>query len=174
MKELEENLLVAQNHSEEELSKHEDEIRLLKENQNAQLLRMKNGSRTPAALSPRPPNTPFAGRSPRLDKTTSGEGVPLATVVRAEVLEKHVKALERAIRDVDMEMEEAVGRMNRAQVDVAQLQSDRYVDKTFSSPSLSRTLKLIPRIMVPISSRLGYEIHRVLGVRLTRLVFLQG
>ncbi|CEJ58897.1 hypothetical protein PMG11_07542 [Penicillium brasilianum] len=125
MKELEENLLNAQNHSEEELGKHEEEIRLLKENHNAQLQRMKNGSRTPASLSPRPPNTPFAGRSPRLDQTTSGEGVPLATVVRAEVLEKHVKALERAIRDVDMEMEEVVGRMNRAQVDVAQLQSDR-------------------------------------------------
>lgn len=126
MKELEENLLNAQNHSEEELGKHEEEIRLLKENHNDQLQRMKNGSRTPVSLSPRPPNTPFAGRSPRLDKTTSGEGVPLATVVRAEVLEKHVKALERAIREVDMEMEEVVGRMNRAQVDVAQLQSDRY------------------------------------------------
>lgn len=139
MKELEENLLNAQNHSEEELSKHEEEIRLLKENHNAQLQRMKNGSRTPASLSPRPPNTPFAGRSPRLDKTTSGEGVPLATVVRAEVLEKHVKALERAIRDVDMEMEEVVGRMNRAQVDVAELQSDRYV--------CCVAYKLTPRMM---------------------------
>lgn len=139
MKELEENLLNAQNHSEEELGKYEEEIRLLKENHNDQLQRMKNGSRTPVSLSPRPPNTPFAGRSPRLDKTTSGEGVPLATVVRAEVLEKHVKALERAIREVDMEMEEVVGRMNRAQVDVAQLQSDRY------GFFFSVFLKLIPQ-----------------------------
>lgn len=125
MRELEDNLLNAQNHSEEELGKHEEEVRLLQENHNAQLLRMKAGSRTPVALSPRPPSTPFGGRSPRLDVTTSGEGVPLASVVRAEVLEKHVKALERAVYEVDMEMEEVVGRMNRAQIDVAQLQSDR-------------------------------------------------
>ncbi|KAJ5489241.1 hypothetical protein N7539_004131 [Penicillium diatomitis] len=125
MRVLEENLLNAQNHSEEELGKHEEEVRLLKENHNAHLHRMKTGSRTPVALSPRPPNAPFSIRIPRLDKTTSGEGVPLASVVQAEELEKHVKALERAVYEVDMEMEEVVGRMNRAQVDVAQLQSDR-------------------------------------------------
>lgn len=171
MKELEENLLNAQNHSEEELGKYEEEIRLLKENHNDQLQRMKNGSRTPVSLSPRPPNTPFAGRSPRLDKTTSGEGVPLATVVRAEVLEKHVKALERAIREVDMEMEEVVGRMNRAQVDVAQLQSDRY---GFFFFCLLKINPAEPRGIVPISSRLGYEMHRVLRRQANPLRLLTG
>ncbi|KAJ5546623.1 hypothetical protein N7494_004208 [Penicillium frequentans] len=125
MKESEDALLFAQHHSEEEMSKHEEDIRLLKENHNAQLLRMKTGSRTPAAISPRPLNAPFSTRSPRLDKTTSGEGVPLVEIVQTEALEKHVKNLERLLRDADMEMEEVVGRMNRAQVDVAQLQSDR-------------------------------------------------
>ncbi|KAJ6102924.1 hypothetical protein N7486_005351 [Penicillium sp. IBT 16267x] len=125
MKEYEDSLLFAQHHSEEEMSKHEEEIRLLKESHNAQLLRMKTGSRTAAALSPRPVNAPFSTRSPRLDKTTSGEGVPLVEVIQVEVLEKHVKNLERLLRDADMDMEEVVGRMNRAQVAVAQLQSDR-------------------------------------------------
>ncbi|KAJ5689873.1 hypothetical protein N7462_004265 [Penicillium macrosclerotiorum] len=125
LKETEDNLLFAQQHCEDEMGKHEDEIRQLKENQSAQLMRMKNGGRTPVSLSPRPPNTPFAGRSPRLDKTTSGDGVPLADVVQAEVLERRVKDLEKLLRDADMEMEEVVSRMNRAQVDVAQLQSDR-------------------------------------------------
>ena len=127
LKETEDALLIAQQHSEEEMGKHEEEIRLLKENHNAQLMRMKNGARTPISLSPRPPNAPFSVRSPRLDKTTSGEGIPLAEVVQAEALEKRVKDLERLLRDADMEMEEVVGRMNRAQVDVAHLQSDRYV-----------------------------------------------
>ncbi|KAJ5946483.1 hypothetical protein N7454_003322 [Penicillium verhagenii] len=125
MKDYEDSLLFAQHHSEEEMAKHEEEIRLLKESQNAQLTRMKTGGRTVAALSPRPMNAPFSTRSPRLDKTTSGDGIPLVEVVQVEVLEKHVKNLERLLRDADMEMEEVVGRMNRAQVDVAQLQSDR-------------------------------------------------
>ncbi|CAG8887157.1 unnamed protein product [Penicillium egyptiacum] len=125
MRELEEVLLVAQNHSEEEMGKHEDEIRLLKESQHAQLTRMMNGGRNTVGLSPRPPNAPFDSRSPRLDQTTSGEGVPLTVVVQSEVLERRVKDLEKLLRDADMEMEQVVGRMNRTQIDVAQLQTDR-------------------------------------------------
>ena len=126
MKELEDALLIAQQHSEEEMSKHEDEVRHLKESQNAQLTRMKNGGRNPVSLSPRPPTAPFDSRSPRLDQTTSGEGIPLTEVIQAEILEKRVKDLEKLLRDADMEMEQVVGRMNRTQIDVAQLQTDRY------------------------------------------------
>lgn len=127
LKELEDSLMAAQQHSEEEMGRHEEEIRQLQESHNEQLMRTKNGARTPIGLSPRSPNTPFGSRSPRLDKTTSGDAIPLAEVVRAEILERRVKDLEKLLRDADMEMEEVVGRMNRAQVDVAQLQSDRYV-----------------------------------------------
>jgi hypothetical protein len=49
----------------------------------------------------------------------------LTDVVQAEVLERRVKDLEKLLRDADMEMEEVVGRMNRTQIDVAQLQTDR-------------------------------------------------
>ncbi|RMJ22884.1 hypothetical protein PHISP_06251 [Aspergillus sp. HF37] len=125
LKELEDVLLTAQQQSEEEMGKHEDEIRQLRESHNAQLMRMKNGARSPAALSPQAPNAPFGDRSPRLDKTTSGDGIPLTDAVHAEVLEKRVKQLEKLLRDADMEMEEVVGRMNRAQIDVGELQSDR-------------------------------------------------
>ncbi|KAJ5091825.1 hypothetical protein NUU61_006695 [Penicillium alfredii] len=125
LKELEDNLLVAQGHSEEEMGKHEEQIRQLKDSHNAQLMRMKHGARAPANLSPRTPNTPFGDRTPRLDKTTSGEGMPLPEVVQADALEKRVKELEKLLRDADMEMEEVIGRMNRTQVDVAELQSDR-------------------------------------------------
>ncbi|KAG0155303.1 hypothetical protein PDIDSM_878 [Penicillium digitatum] len=125
MRELEETLLVAQNHSEEEMGKREEEIRLLKESQHAQLTRMMNGSRNLVGLSPRPPNAPFDSRPPRLDQTTSGQGVPLAEVVQSEIFERRVKDLEKLLREADMEMEQVVGRMNRTQLDVAQLQTDR-------------------------------------------------
>ena len=98
----------------------------LKESQHAQLTRMMNGSRNLVGLSPRPSNAPFDSRSPRLDQTTSGEGVPLTEVVQSQILERRVKDLEKLLRDADMEMEQVVGRMNRTQLDVAQLQTDRY------------------------------------------------
>lgn len=126
LKQLEDTLILAQQRSEEEMAKHEDEIRALKESHNAQLLRAKNGIRSPM-LSPKPPASPFFGpRSPRLDKTTSGDGVPLNQAVQTSNLEMRVKELEKALRDADLEMEEVVGRMNMAQIEVAELQSDRY------------------------------------------------
>lgn len=131
LKSLEDMLMAAQQLSEEEMGKHEDEIRQLQDNHNDQLQRMKNGARSPAALSPRPAESPFFGaRSPRLDKTTSGDGVPLNEVVQAETLGKRVRELERLLRNADLDMEEVVGRMNRAQIDVAELQSDRYVPRS--------------------------------------------
>ncbi|CAL5871023.1 uncharacterized protein PFLUO_LOCUS5265 [Penicillium psychrofluorescens] len=125
LKGLEDSLVQAQQYSEEEMSKHEEQVRQLRENHNSQLMRMKNGSRDPVTLSPRPPNTPFGARSPRLEKTTSGDGIALTEVIQPEALEKQVKQLERALRDADMEMEEVIGRMNRAQIEVAELQAER-------------------------------------------------
>lgn len=128
LKQLEDTLMVAQHHSEEEVSKHEDEIRTLKDSHNAQLLRAKNGIRSPVPLSPHPASSPFsATRSPRLDKTTTGEGIPLNEAIKTANLETKVKELERALRDADMGMEEVVERMNRAQIEVAELQTDRYI-----------------------------------------------
>ncbi|KAL4874797.1 hypothetical protein BJY04DRAFT_203077 [Aspergillus karnatakaensis] len=125
LKEMEDALLTAQQHAEDEMARHEDEVRQLQDSHNAQLLRMKNGSRSPAALSPIPPSTPFITRSPRLDKTTSGDGVPLNHVVKSETLDQRVKELEKLLREADREMGEVVSRMNRAQIDVAELQSAR-------------------------------------------------
>ena len=138
LKELEDTLLLAQQYSEDEMARHEEEIRQLEETHSAQLMRMKNGARSPMmGLSPIPPHSPFGARSPRLDKTTSGDGVPLERAVQAETLERRVKELEKLLRDADIEMSEVVGRMNRAQIDVAELQSDRYVDPPLFSPSLA-------------------------------------
>lgn len=142
LKELEDLLMTAQQRSEEEMAKHEEEIRHLEESHNAQLMRMTDGARSPAALYPRSPNAPFGDRSPRLDKTTSGDGIPLTEVIQAEVLEKRVKELENLLRNADEEMEEVVGRMNRAQIEVAELQSDRYVPYSPCPPTLVCSLRL--------------------------------
>ncbi|KAL5045795.1 hypothetical protein BDW71DRAFT_183411 [Aspergillus fruticulosus] len=129
LKEMEDALLAAQQHADDEISRHEEEVRQLQESHNAQLLRMKNGSRSPASLSPiigsGTPNTPFMARSPRLDKTTSGDGVALTQVVKSETLDQRVKELEKLLREADREMGEVVSRMNRAQIDVAELQAAR-------------------------------------------------
>jgi hypothetical protein len=122
---MEDALLSAQNHADDEISRHEDEVRQLQESHSAQLLRLKSGAHSPASLSPNPPSTPFITRSPRLDKTTSGDGVPLTHVVKSDTLDQRVKELEKLLRVADREMGEVVSRMNRAQIDVAELQSAR-------------------------------------------------
>ncbi|KAK2745286.1 hypothetical protein FQN57_003981 [Myotisia sp. PD_48] len=126
LRQLEEALLLAQQSSEEEVAKHEQEINTLTESHNAQLLRAKNGIRSPGLRSPMLTPSPFMGpRSPLLTRTTSGEAIALAQVAQTEVLDSKVKELEKALRDADAEMEEVVSRMNSAQIQVAELQADR-------------------------------------------------
>jgi hypothetical protein len=57
--------------------------------------------------------------------TTSGPAMTMAEATKTELLEKRVEELERALRDADREMEEVVGRMNFAQIEVADLQFER-------------------------------------------------
>ncbi|KAL6717961.1 hypothetical protein ACLMJK_004046 [Lecanora helva] len=128
LKSLEDKLMHAQQHSEEALTKHEEEVQEIQESHNAQLQRLKNGLRTPVVFSsnetsPRSPM--FAGRTPRLDKTTSGIGKSLDDALRTDYLEKRVQELEGALGEADREMEEVVGRMNQAQIEVMELQSAR-------------------------------------------------
>ena len=61
--------------------------------------------------------------------------MPLNQVIQTETLEAKVKELEKALREADMEMQKVVGRMNMAQIEVAELQSDRYaIPHHFLSP----------------------------------------
>ena len=133
LKSLEDKLMNAQQHSEEAFAQHEEEVRELRDSQNMQLQRLKNGLRQPSRFSSRetspisPSIAMFGARSPRLDKTTSGIGMSLDEALRTEFLEKRVQELERALGEADQEMEEVVGKMNQAQIEVMELQSARYV-----------------------------------------------
>ena len=157
LKLLEDKLMLAQQHSEDGVSAHEDEVLQLRESHHAHLLRLPPGpfkqagphagaasSSTAAQLgaplyfsppptgSARSPLSPLllgggGARSPRLDVTSSGVGMSLTEALRTEFLEKRVEELEGALAEADAEMQEVVQRMNQAQIEVGELQAARYV-----------------------------------------------
>ena len=152
LKALEDRLMAAQQHSEEAVLVHEDELRGLRDNTNPHLQRLRgaNASSPRASLfptttttattsnmgvrmSPRSPRSPMfqTARSPRLGKTSSGIGVSMNEALRTEFLEKRVEELERALAEAEEEIREVVRRMNEAQVEVGELQSARYVEFPF-------------------------------------------
>jgi hypothetical protein len=122
---LEEKLVTAQQHSEDAVTKHEEEIRDLRAAHNVALERIKNEVRTPKRFSSRASNTPFSPRAPRISRTSSGNAMSVAEATKTDFLEKRVRDLEKALMDADAEMEEVVSRMNMAQIEVMELQSER-------------------------------------------------
>ena len=128
LKSLEDQLMAAQQASEETISRHEEEIRELKESHNAQLQRTKDGLRSPRSFSPKSPLSPLfanTSKTPRLSRTTSGQAVSVSEDSKVEFLKTRVLGLEAALADADREMEEVVGRMNIAQIEVMELQNER-------------------------------------------------
>ncbi|KAF2691065.1 hypothetical protein K458DRAFT_426445 [Lentithecium fluviatile CBS 122367] len=125
LKTAEDKVMIAQQSSEEAITRHEEEVKAIKESHNNHLHRVKSGLLSPG-VSPRMPSSPvFAQRSPRLGQTTSGPAMSMAEATKTGSLEKRVEELEKALRDADHEMEEVVGRMNMAQIEVADLQFQR-------------------------------------------------
>jgi hypothetical protein len=126
LKSAEDKVMLAQQSSEEAISHHEEEVQALKESHNNHLRRVKSGLLSPSAFSPKSPRSPiFAQKSPRLEITRSGPAMTMAEATKTELLETRVEELEKALRDADHEMEEVVGRMNFAQIEVADLQFER-------------------------------------------------
>ncbi|KAH3918106.1 hypothetical protein HBI56_145060 [Parastagonospora nodorum] len=126
LKTAEDKVMIAQQSSEDAITQHEVEVQALKESHSSHLRRVKSGLLSPAAFSPRLPSSPvFALRSPRLEVTTSGPAMTMSEATKTELLEKRVEELEKALRDADREMEEVVGRMNTAQIEVADLQFEK-------------------------------------------------
>lgn len=126
LKTAEDKVMLAQQSSEDAIARHEGEVQAIKESHTSHLRRVKSGLLSPSAFSPKMPSSPvFAQRSPRLEVTTSGPAMTFAEATKTELLEKRVEDLEKALRDADHEMEEVVGRMNTAQMEVAELQFER-------------------------------------------------
>lgn len=126
LRELEEKLMAAQQHSEDMVHTHEDEVRQMDESVGRQLQRG-NPSLLSVNALPSPVSTVFAMKSPRLHQTSSGVGLSIVEATKTGALEKRVGELEKALAEADSEMGEVVSRMNKAQMEVAELQSERYV-----------------------------------------------
>ena len=128
LKNLEDQLMTAQQSSEEALSRHEDEVRDIKENHNIQLQRLKSGARSPRLFGPKSPVSPMFASSakvPNILSTSSGKAMTVSEESKMDYLKQRVIELETALADADKEMEEVVGRMNIAQMEVMQLQNER-------------------------------------------------
>jgi hypothetical protein len=129
LRKLEDTITSAQLQSETAVLKHEEDIRVLRASTNMHLLRANSVNRASGILSaPRSPLSPMLSnskKSPRLDKTTSGPGMALSEALKTEFLEKKVEELEAALAEAEREMGEVVGRMNGAQMGVAELEGER-------------------------------------------------
>lgn len=116
LKFLEDALLQAQQASEDAITRHEGELRKVRETQHSQLQRTKD---TPRTFSPKSP------LSPRLARTTSDSAMSVSESSKVAQLEKKVAQLEHALAEADTEMGDVIGRMNIAQVEVMDLQNHR-------------------------------------------------
>lgn len=128
LKSLEDKLMAAQQASEERIARHEEDVRSLKESHNQQLQRVKDGLRSPRVFAPKSPLSPmFANstKSPRILSTTSGKAMSISEESKVEFLKQRVMDLETALSAADREMEEVVGKMNVAQMEVMELQNER-------------------------------------------------
>ncbi|KAI0544884.1 hypothetical protein F4679DRAFT_563351 [Xylaria curta] len=129
LRSLEEKLEAAQAASEDRVARHEEEVSALKESQNAQLTRLRGGLRSPRTFPAKSPLSPLftapGALSPRLSITRSGPAMNVSEETQVDNLKLRVAELENALMDADAEMQQVVGRMNTAQIEVLQLQEER-------------------------------------------------
>lgn len=130
LKSLEDQLLAAQQTTEDKVARHEEEIRNLRQNHNIQLQRMKDGIRSSMrssrySKSPVSPIFSNSARAPRIISTSSGKAMTVSEDSKMEFLKQKVVELEAALAEADDAMEEVVGRMNIAQIEVMELQNER-------------------------------------------------
>ncbi|KAI0196137.1 hypothetical protein EV127DRAFT_418443 [Xylaria flabelliformis] len=129
LRSLEEKLEAAQAASEDKIARHEEEVAALKESQNAQLTRLRGDLRSPRTFPAKSPLSPLftapGALSPRLSITRSGPAMNVSEETQVDNLKLRVAELENALMDADAEMQQVVGRMNTAQIEVLQLQEER-------------------------------------------------
>ncbi|KAI2621527.1 hypothetical protein GGS26DRAFT_569560 [Hypomontagnella submonticulosa] len=129
LRKLEEKLEAAQNASEDRIARHEEEVATLRASHNEQLKRMRDGLRSPRTFPPKSPLSPLfsaaGAKSPRLGATRSGPAMNVSEEAQVDNLRARVAELENALADADIEMQQVVGRMNTAQIEVLELQEER-------------------------------------------------
>lgn len=143
MRTLEEQVVAAQTAAEDRVNRHEEELSKLRESTSANLHRLHDsnaGLRSPRLFPPKSPMSPLlspnsGGRFPRMlsshsrkssrnRPSSSGNGEEEDTS-QVETLKARVAELEKSLVTADFEMQEVVGRMNTAQIEVMTLQEER-------------------------------------------------
>ncbi|EQL03844.1 intracellular protein transport-like protein [Ophiocordyceps sinensis CO18] len=117
---LEEQLVAAQTASEDRVGRHEEEIAQLREAHNEQLRRIDNGSGVGRMSAPKAPllrsESAMFGRSSQAS---------LEEASQIKELRERVNELEKALADAEVAIQQVVGKMSEAQIEVMNLQEER-------------------------------------------------
>jgi hypothetical protein len=119
---MEDSVLEAQQHSETMLGNHESEVRRIEEASSPALQRLRIS--IPDAKKLSPATSPLLTKSPRLPSKRLS-GVTLSEASRTMALERKVKQLENLLREAEEDVQTVVQRVNRSQIEVAELQTER-------------------------------------------------
>ncbi|KAI7088935.1 hypothetical protein KC356_g2819 [Hortaea werneckii] len=120
---MEDSVLAAQQHSENTLGNHEAEVRRMDEASSPALQRLRIDIPEPHKLSP---TSPLFSKSPRLGGGKTKRSEPsLLEASRTQMLERKVRELEGLLREAEDDMQTVVQRVNRSQLEVAELQTER-------------------------------------------------
>ena len=118
---VEDSVLAAQQHSETTLGDHEADVRKIGEATSPSLQRLLITIPDPMRLSP---SSPLMTRSPNLGSKKLSEA-SLLEASRTQMLERKVWELERLLREAEEDVTMVVQRVNRSQLEVAELQTER-------------------------------------------------
>ncbi|KAF2162350.1 hypothetical protein M409DRAFT_27354 [Zasmidium cellare ATCC 36951] len=118
---MEDSVLAAQQHSETTLANHDAEVRRLEDASSPHLQRLRISIPEPTKLSP---SSPLLKKSPKLGNKKLSE-TSLLEMSRTQMLERKVKELEGLLREAEEDMQVVVQRVNKSQMEVADLQTER-------------------------------------------------
>lgn len=120
---MEDSVLAAQQHSETTLGNHEAEVRRLEEASTPALQRLRI-SIPPEGKKLTPTASPLIAKSPKLNGKRLTE-TSLLEMSRTQMLERKVKEMEGLLREAEEDMHVVVQRVNKSQMEVAELQTER-------------------------------------------------
>lgn len=121
---LEDDLVNAQSSSEDSLGRHEEEISKLKAAHSEQLRRLQDGDRV-GMTGPRKGSILNSPAGSVFARAQSISAKSFEDQTQVKKLRERVSELERALSDTESEMQEVVGKMNTAQIEVMNLQEER-------------------------------------------------
>lgn len=118
---MEDSVMAAQQHSETTLANHDAEVRRIEDASSPQLQRLAVAIPEPSKLSP---SSPLLKMSPKLGSKKLSE-TSLLEMSRTHMLERKVRELEGLLREAEEDVQIVVQRVNKSQMEVADLQTER-------------------------------------------------